>query len=307
MAIRKQHRVSITRRDFLTATAAAVCPSVVVASDSSHFRDIPSSGERIPALGMGTWITFDVRDQRARETRLAVLREFFNRGGRLVDSSPMYGRSPDVVGYCLERLDNDSDLFSASKVWVNGADKGVYQVERSAERWGLPRFDLVQVHNMVDWRSHLPVLKAMQAEGNLRYVGITTSHGRRHSALADALRREQFDFVQFTYNIADRQAEQRLLPLAQDRGTAVIINRPFRTGALFSRVRGKSLPGWAAEINCDNWAQVFLKFVIAHPAVTVAIPATSQARHMRENMGALTGQLPDESLRRRMAADFERI
>ncbi|MEM7613040.1 MAG: aldo/keto reductase, partial [Pseudomonadota bacterium] len=198
-------------------------------------------------------------------------------------------------------------VFSASKVWTMGADNGRQQIEMSRARWGVAHFDLVQVHNMMDWRAHLPTLQSMQRQEQLRYIGITTSHGRRHDAIATALRQERIDTVQLTYNIAERSAEDTLLPLAQDRGVAVIVNRPFATGALFRRVAGVSLPGWAREIECQDWAAVFLKFIISHPAVTVAIPATSQVAHLRQNMRALNGPLPDAALRRRMASDFDRV
>ena len=269
-------------------------------------RVIPSSGERVPALGMGTWITFDVQGDRQRATRVDVLRDFFGHGGRLIDSSPMYGRSPDVVGHCLDALGRPRALLAASKVWTSGPDQGAHQLERSAARWGVPGFDIVQIHNMLDWRRHLPMLRDKQSAGELRYVGITTSHGRRHEALREALSNEHFDIVQFTYNIAEREVENVLLPLAADRGVAVIVNRPFATGRLFARVRNKGLPGWARELDCRGWAEAFLKFVLSHPAVTTAIPATSQPGHMRENMRALHGPLPDAALRRRMIADFEK-
>ena len=180
-------------------------------------------------------------------------------------------------------------------------------MEESFARWGVRQFDLMQVHNMLDWETHLVTLKAWKATGRIRYIGITTSHGRRHEALEAAMKRERFDFVQLTYNIAEREADRRLLPLARDRGAAVIANRPFDGGELFDKVGTKPLPGWAVEIDCANWAQAFLKFVISHPAITCAIPATTNPAHMRENIGALAGSLPDAALRRRMAADFDRL
>jgi aryl-alcohol dehydrogenase-like predicted oxidoreductase len=180
-------------------------------------------------------------------------------------------------------------------------------MEESFVHWGVKRFDLMQIHNMLDWETHLSTLKDWKSAGRVRYIGITTSHGRREEALLAAMKRERFDFVQFSYSFADRDAEKRLLPYARERGAAVIVNRPFDGGSLFGAVKGKPLPGWAAEIDCANWAQVFLKFVVSHPAVTCAIPATSNPAHMRENMGALAGRLPDEALRRRMAADVSRM
>lgn len=269
-----------------------------------HRRAIPRSGEQIAAIGMGTWQTFAVGgDAAARDVRCQVMRAFFERGGQLIDSSPMYASSQDVIGDCLARAPA-ANLFSATKVWIPGRLLGIRQMESSRERWRVKRFDLMQIHNMLDWQTHLETLKQYKREGKIRYIGITTSHGRRHEELEKALRAEPFDFVQFTYNIAERQAEQRLLPLARERGMAVIINRPFEGGDLFERVRGKPLPAFAQEIDCHNWAQYLLKFIIAHPNVTCAIPATSRVDHMLENMGALHGRLPDEGLRKRMVAHW---
>ena len=271
-------------------------------------RAIPATGERLPVVGLGTWLTFDVvGDAPAMQSRGEVLREFFALGGRLVDSSPMYGGSEEVIGAQYVRLGRPAGLFSATKVWTIGGLAGRRQMEKSRALWNLPRFDLMQVHNFLDWETHLETLKAWKAEGRVRYLGVTTSHGRRHDLAEEILRRERLDFVQFTYSLADRSAEARLLPLAAERGTAVIVNRPFDGGALFGRVRNRALPGWAAEAGCGTWAEVFLKWIVAHPAVTCAIPATSQVAHLRENMGALAGPLPDAALRRRMAADIEKL
>ena len=296
------------RRSLLKAAAAlAGLPALgAAAAEAPLTRAVPSSGERIPVIGLGTWITFDVTDAPGREARSAILRAFFESGGRLVDSSPMYGASEEAIGLGLDRIGRPAPLFAATKVWTVGGVAGRRQMERSRALWKVPRFDLMQVHNFLDWETHLPTLKAMKAEGRLRYVGVTTSHGRRHDLGEELLRRERLDFFQVTYNLADREAEQRLLPLAAERGTAVIINRPFDGGAQFTRVKGKPLPGWAAEIGATTWAAAFLKWIAAHPAVTVAIPATSQLPHLRENMAALAGPLPDAALRRRIAADFER-
>lgn len=256
-------------------------------------------------IGMGSWLTFDVGDDReALQTRVEVLRTFFEQGGAVIDSSPMYGSSEEVIGYCLERLNNKDRLFTATKVWTLGRRFGISQMNSSQELWDVDRFDLMQIHNMLDWRKHLETLKAWKAEGRIRYIGITTSHGRRHDKLMKVMETEPFDFVQFTYNIVDREAEQRLLPLARERGIAVIVNRPFRRGALFDQMRGKPLPTWAVEIDCGNWAQFFLKFIVSHPAVTCAIPATSRVDHMRENMGACLGRLPDQDARLEMIGYF---
>jgi diketogulonate reductase-like aldo/keto reductase len=275
-------------------------------SKAFHSRRIPVSGEHVPVIGMGTWQTFDVGDDPDLvAARAQVLKTFFKLGGGMVDSSPMYNSSEQVIGECRELLGNDAGLFSATKVWTPGRWLGVKQMQRSQRLWGVSRLDLIQIHNMLDWETHLETLNDWKADGKIRYIGITTSHGRRHAALVEALEREKFDFVQFTYNILDREAEQRLLPLAAERGTAVIINRPFRRGGLFDYVKNKPLPVWAGEFDCANWAQFFLKFIISHPAVTVAIPATSRVDHMKENMGAGFGRLPEPSMRQRMATYME--
>jgi diketogulonate reductase-like aldo/keto reductase len=255
-------------------------------------------------VGLGSWITFNVgRDATAREACAEVVRAFFGAGGRLIDSSPMYGSSQPTIGHALARLGHPTALFAAEKVWTGDAARGAAQIEASRAFWGVPRFDLMQVHNLLAWRDHLPRLLEMKASGRLRYVGITTSEGRRHAELEQVMRTQPIDFVQLSYNLLDREAEQRLLPLAQQRGIAVIVNRPFREGALLEALRRHRLPAWAAEIDCDSWAQVALKFIVSHPAVTCAIPATSQVAHVRQNMGAARGRLPDAALRSRMAAD----
>lgn len=285
----------------LCAGAAAAAPAPVPT------RPVPSSGERLAYVGMGTWITFDVGAQPspARAARGAILREFFAAGGRLVDSSPMYGSSEEVIGAEMARM-REAPLFSATKVWTVGGLAGRRQMARSRELWGVERLDLMQVHNLLDWETHWPTLKAMKAEGRVRYIGMTTSHGRRHDDLERILRRERLDFVQLTYNLADREAERVLLPLASARGAAVIVNRPFDGGALFGARTARPLPGWAREIGCASWAEAFLKWIAAHPAVTCAIPATSRLAHLRENMRALAGPLPDAALRRRIAEDYLR-
>ena len=263
---------------------------------------IPKSGESIPAIGMGSWLTFAVGDdEQQKQQRVDVLRTFFEKGGALIDSSPMYGTSEEVIGHGLKQLNYPKTLFAATKVWTRGWQAGIRQMKRSQALWGVERFDLMQIHNLLDYDTHLATLKHWKAEGNIRYLGVTTSHGRRHDELIKIMQTEPaIDFVQFTYNIEDREAEQYLLPIAKERQLAVIINRPFQRAGLFGRVRGKPLPDWAKEIDVHNWAQFFLKFVISHPAVTVAIPATSRVDHMLENMGAMVGLLPGEDMRQRM-------
>ena len=267
---------------------------------------IPSTGETLPVIGMGTWITFNVGyDKAQRAERVKVLQAFFDAGGGMIDSSPMYGSSEAVIGHCLERIGNRGNLFSATKVWTVSKQLGIRQMKDSQGLWGVERFDLMQVHNLLDWQAHLETLKAWKAEGRVRYIGITTSHGRRHGDMARVMAEEPIDFVQFTYNVLDREAEERLLPLAADRGLAVIINRPFQRGSLFDRFERHPLPAWAAEFDCANWAQFFLKFVVSHPAVTCAIPATSRVDHMIENMGAAYGRVPDAAMRARMIRYIE--
>ena len=266
-------------------------------------RPIPSTGERIPVVGLGTWITFNVgEDAELRQECTAVMRAFFREGGRMIDSSPMYGSSQAVVGHGLARLGRPAGLFSADKVWTSSGRDGPEQIEESRRHWGVPRFDLLQVHNLLGWEEHLATLFAMKAEGRLRYVGITTSEGRRHDEVERIMASRPIDFVQVTYNAVDREVEARILPLARDRGIAVIANRPFRQGALIRRVERQPLPDWAGEIGAANWAQVLLKFIVSHPDVTCAIPATSQVAHVVENMGAASGVLPDTAMRRRMSA-----
>jgi diketogulonate reductase-like aldo/keto reductase len=305
-----------TRRSFVASLAAAGAAFAFRPSISAAYpgpgpirtRPIPSSGEQIPVVGLGSSITFNVGDDPAAENVCAeVMKVFFAEGGRLIDSSPMYGSSQEVIGYGLKKLGHPKPLFSADKVWVNDGEKGPAQIKESEAHWGVPRFDLLQVHNLMGWEEHLPTLYRMKADGKLRYVGITTSHGRRHGDMEKIMRKEPLDFVQLSYNAVDREVEQRLLPLAQERKIAVICNRPFQKGDLIDRVERAPLPSWAAEIDCANWAQVLLKFVVSHPAVTCAIPATSKVEHMREDIGAAYGRLPDEAMRKRIVQAVEKI
>jgi diketogulonate reductase-like aldo/keto reductase len=301
-----------SRRQTLGAIAAGaaalVLPARLGAQTAPLTRQIPSSGEPLPLVGLGSWITFNVgRDPALREQCFAVMRAFFAAGGRLIDSSPMYGSSQEVIGAGLARLGHPRGLFSADKVWTASGAQGPSQIEASRQLWRVPRFDLLQVHNLLAWQEHLPMLMAMKADGRLRYVGITTSEGRRHREFERVMRDHPLDFVQLTYNAMDRAAEERLLPLARERGIAVIVNRPFRRGELTRALARHPLPGWAADIGCVSWAQILLKFIVAHPAVTCAIPATSNVDHVRENLAAARGPLPDEALRRRIASQVESL
>ena len=292
-----------TRRAVLAGAGAALAAPVLGATPGEALaRRIPATGEAVPAVGLGSWITFNVGDDpRLRAEVRAVMAAFFEAGGGIVDSSPMYGSSQAVIGDALAKLNHPRGLFSADKVWTR-ASRGPAQIAETARRWGVPRFDLLQVHNLWDWEANLDTLAAMKAEGRLRYTGVTTSHGRRHATLEEVMRRRPPDFVQLTYNIVDREAERRLLPLARERGIAVICNRPFRRGRLPDRLAGRPLPGWAREIGVSTWPQFLLKFILSHPAVTAAIPATRRVDHLRENKSAAFGPMPDAAMRRRMAA-----
>jgi len=287
----------------LAATgAAAALPRMAPAQGTALLtRPVPSSGEQLPVMGLGSWRTFNVgNDPEARDACAEVMRAFLAGGGRMIDSSPMYGSSQDTIGYGLKKLAADGKVFSADKVWTRFG--GAAQAEASRRKWGVARFDLLQVHNLLAWQDHLPMLRDMKAEGAIRYVGITTSEGRRHAEFERVMREHRLDFIQVTYNAVERESEQRILPLARERGIAVIINRPFAEGPLVRRAKRHPLPDWAKEIDCTNWAQILLKFAVSHPAVTCAIPATTRVDHVRENIGAAYGRLPDDSLRRRIAA-----
>ncbi len=300
--------------------AAGVLPAWVAraAVDQPLRRQIPRSGERISAVGMGTWLTFDVGDSPfERNRRRQVLARFFAAGGGMIDSSPMYGRAEAVLGDLLPQVDYAGRLFSATKVWTAFDRVGPAQMAESLRLWGQGaggrvlgpeprRFDLMQVHNLLNWRDHLKTLRSWQEEGRFRYIGVTTSHGRKHDEIERILRREPIDFLQITLNLADRSAEP-LVELAADRGVAVIINRPFDGGLLFNHVGARPLPALARDIGCANWAQVFLKWILAQPAVTCAIPATTNPAHMDENMGALHGPVADAAQRRRLAAAFDAL
>jgi diketogulonate reductase-like aldo/keto reductase len=311
----------LNRRAFLVSLAAAGASAVLRPRNAKAHpapgaarpgpiltRPIPSSGEALPLVGLGSWITFNVgEDVAARDSCAEVMRAFFQDGGRLIDSSPMYGSSQEVIGYGLHKLGSPRQLFSADKVWISSGARGPEQVEESRRRWGVARFDLLQVHNLQSWEEHLPRLFAMKAAGRLRYVGVTTSDGRRHDEIERILRSQPLDFVQISYNVLDREVEGRILPLARERSIAVICNRPLRRGELIRRVERSPLPAWAGEIDCGNWAQILLKFIVSHPAVACAIPATSRVDHVRENVGASYGRLPDEAMRRRIIAHVEKL
>jgi diketogulonate reductase-like aldo/keto reductase len=295
-----------TRRRFLAGAAAALSIPLIpgnARASAPLMRTIPSSGERVPAVGLGSWITFNVgNDPVLRASSAEVMRAFFEAGGRIIDSSPMYGSAQDVIGAGLEKLGRTGDVFSADKVWTGDTGEGPAQIEQSRAYWRVPRFDLVQVHNLVGWEAHLDTLAAMKEAGQLRYLGITTSHGRRHDLFERVMRSRNLDFIQVTYNPVDREIEQRILPLARERGIAVIVNRPFRRGDLTRRLERMPLPDWAAETGASSWAQVILKFILSAPAETLPIPATTKPDHARENVAAATGPLLDAATRERLSA-----
>jgi diketogulonate reductase-like aldo/keto reductase len=298
----------LSRRQLLQVLSACVPIALAHAPASAQpaapllMRRIPSSGEAIPVVGLGTWITFNVgRDPAGRLAAVEVMRAFFDGGGRLIDSSPMYGSSQEVVGGGLATLRAASRVFAADKVWVGSGARGPAQVEESRRLWQVPRFDLLQVHNLLAWQEHLPMLMAMKAASRVRHVGITTSEGRRHDEIERIMRAHPIDFVQVSYNAADREVEQRILPLARERGIAVIANRPFQEGALVRAAQRRPLPAWAADVDCASWAQLLLKFIVAHPDVTCAIPATTRVDHLRENLASARGRMPDAPTRQRIA------
>jgi diketogulonate reductase-like aldo/keto reductase len=296
-----------SRRDFVKLVAVASLPFTggVVMAATVVRKAIPKTGELLPVVGLGTWQTFDVRASKAaREPLKKVLQQFVSAGGKLIDSSPMYGQSENVAGDLAAELGVHKQLFFATKVWTSGRDAGVRQMDESFRRLGTNKIDLMQVHNLVDYRTHLQTLRRWKADGKVRYIGVTHYTASAHDELARVIADEELDFVQLNYSLAEREAERRLLPLAAERRLAVLVNRPFAEGQLFRRARGKPLPPWANEIGCASWAQFFLKFIVAHPAVTCAIPATSKVEHLTDNMRAAMEPLPDAKTRDRMAQYF---
>jgi diketogulonate reductase-like aldo/keto reductase len=295
----------MNRRDaicMMSAAAAGMAGPASSAEPGAVSKKIPSSGEAMPVIGMGTWQTFDVgADATQRAALEQVLREFVALGGRMLDSSPMYGSSEEVAGDLAARLGVRDRLFVATKVWTSGKAAGVRQMEESMARLRAKPIDLMQVHNLVDVDAHLDTLREWKRKGVVRYIGATHYTASGHDALARVMEKHPLDFIQVNYSVGEREAEQRLLPLAKERGVAVIANRPFAGGDLFRRLRSKPLPAWAAEIDCGSWAQLLLKFVVSHPALTCAIPATSKLEHLRDNMGAARGRMPDDKQRAMIA------
>ena len=283
-------------------------PSVVESVGPLVKRKIPGSEEQLPVVGLGTYQSFsELGDSSQQERLVEVLREFALAGGRLVDTSPMYSNAESVLGTLVPRtgVEPPGGWFMATKVWTDGRDSGVLQIVASAEKTGFPVLDLIQIHNLRDWQLHLETLKAMKEEGRVRYIGATTWGGLRHEELEKVMRTGSLDFIQVSYNVVRREVEERILPLAAELEIGVIVNRPFAQGELFRKVRGKELPSWVKEeADCRSWAQLFLKFVLGDPRVTVVIPATSKPKHLLDNMGAGRGRMPGPDLRERMARLF---
>ena len=303
----------LTRRQLLRRGAAplliAALPSITIAQTPEvarmNIRPIPSSGEALPVIGCGTWLAFDRRPGSAEYQRLAgVLDALFAAGGTVIDSSPMYGRAEQTTGELLTASKQRDQAFLATKVWTSGREAGIAQMEQSFARLATERIDLMQVHNLVDWRTHLATLRGWKDKGRVRYLGITHYTASAYAEVEAVLRAEKLDFLQINYSLDAREAEQRLLPLAAERGVAVIVNMPFGGGGLLRKLRDQPLPGWAAEIGCASWAQLLLKFVLSHPAVTCTIPGTSRPEHMAENAAAGAGPMPDAAFWQRHAASL---
>jgi diketogulonate reductase-like aldo/keto reductase len=312
MGYRTMHRrfnkaltMKTTRRHVLAALSGLGLSPLFAAMTKDQAallqRAIPSTGEMLPAVGVGTWQTFDVGGSDAERQPLRnVLKTMIASGAKVIDSSPMYGNSEGVVGDLSSDLKLNDKLFIATKVWTSGEEAGIRQMNQSYALLKRTKMDLMQVHNLVDWQTHVNTLRKWKEEGKVRYIGITHYIDSAHDTLATIIRENPIDFVQVNYNLLDTHADQRLFAVAQERKVAVIINRPFQEGQLFNHVKGKTLPAWAADIDCKSWAQFFLKFIISHPAVTCAIPGTSKVSHLLDNLGAAQGRLPDEAMRRRM-------
>ena len=273
-----------------------------------HTRAIPLTGEAMPVIGLGTWQAFDIgSDPTESAERRQVLETLFAAGGRIIDSSPMYGRAEAATGRLLTEMGARGKAFIATKVWTSGERAGIAQMQASAEKLKAPVIDLMQIHNLVDWRTHLATLRAGKERGTFRYIGITHYTASAFDELMAIMRAEAIDFVQLPYSLAAREAEARLLPLAAERGIAVIPNRPFDGASMFARVKGKPLPGWAADIDATSFGQIFLKYLVGNPAVTCAIPGTAKPSHMRDNVGAGLGRLPDATQRAAIRAWWDAL
>ena len=297
------------RRALLAAFAAGAAHGVAIrpalAQSRIMTKPIPSTGEALPVIGLGTWQTFDVGTDATARAPLREVLKLLN--GNVVDSSPMYGSSETVAGDLIAELGIRDQLFMATKVWTSGRAEGIRQMETSFKRLRVERMDLMQIHNLVDVETHTRTLLDMKKGKKIRYLGITHYTSSAYAEVERWLKTKQYDFLQINYSLGERTSENRLLPLARELNVAVIVNRPFAEGALFRRVKGKPLPPWAAELGIASWAQYFLKWIVSHPAVTCAIPGTGNPKHMQDNFGAGRGALPDEAARRRMLEHFETL
>jgi aryl-alcohol dehydrogenase-like predicted oxidoreductase len=306
--MQRRRALQLLAGSVLTMAGTAHSAAGVEAKPSPLTRAIPRSGEQLPVVGLGTWQTFDVGPGAAERAELKeVLKLLVEQGARVVDSSPMYGQAERVVGDLATDLGIHQKLFIATKVWTQGRDAGIRQMENSFKLLRAPRIDLMQVHNLVDVPTHIKTLREWKTAGRIRYLGITHYHDGAYRDLERLVKTREYDFVQFNYSMTEREAEERLLPLCADSGTAVLINRPFAQASLFSRVKGKPLPSWAAEFDCTSWAQFFLKYLLGHPAVTCVIPGTRRTAHLKDNLRAGIGRLPDAAMRKRMVEHVERL
>lgn len=307
-------KIDTARRDFLRkillGSSAAMLGRSALAGESAKVltRTIPSSGEELPAVGVGTWQAFDIgRSEEELGSRLAVLDILLRHGGSVIDSSPMYGRAESVVGELLEQMGTHDRAFLATKVWTRGEQAGIAQMQDSLRKFRAGKIKLMQIHNLVDWQTHLKTLRAWKEEGTIRYLGITHYQASAYADMMRIMKREPLDFIQLNYSILRREAEQQILPLAADKGIAVLGNRPYVGGGLFSHVRGVDLPAWAQDFDCHSWGQFALKYILSHPAITCVIPGTGTAKHMEDNMRAGLGRLPDAQTRRRMVAAMKEL
>jgi diketogulonate reductase-like aldo/keto reductase len=291
------------RRALLAVLATAPALRAAYAQSGILTKKIPSTGEELPVIGVGTWQTFDVGADRAKRTQLGEVLKLLGRG--VVDSSPMYGSSETVAGDLIAELGLREKLFIATKVWTSGRDAGIRQMETSFQRLRVKQMDLMQVHNLVDVETHTETLLAWKAKKRVRYIGITHYTSSAYAEVERLLKTRRYDFLQINYSLGERESQERVLPLAQELGVAVIANRPFAEGALFRQTKGKQLPPWAAELGIASWAQYFLKWIVSHPAITCTIPGTGRPEHMKDNVGAGRAPLPDAKARRRMAEHFD--
>lgn len=294
----------MTREEFVKQVAMAGLASLISStSDGIRTRPIPSTKEQLPVIGLGTWQSFDVGNSTSeRDPLKEVLKTLIDKGGKVIDSSPMYGQSEKAVGELSEEMKLNASLFIATKVWTNGKEEGVRQMNESLALLKRKQIDLMQIHNLVDWKTHLKTLREWKEQGKVRYIGITHYSESAYSSIEEIINNNQIDFLQINYSLLSRKSGERLLPLAEERNMAVLINRPFEEGALFRRVKGKQVPEWAKEFDCTSWAQFFLKFILSHPAVTCAIPGTDKPHHMADNLAAAFGKLPNEKQRGKMIA-----